>query len=126
MGLNIGSGPARVIATGSVTAFFGHAIQFDVEYLDRSHVVALEFTRDSGVQGVSVRTEWLSGGVKLVLANFDQPDGRGSATPVLLAEVDEELLFFHFRVFRLGQSEDRTVHYSFYVVRKRDVDWTPG
>ena len=126
MGLNIGSGPARVIATGSVTSFFGHPIRFDVTHRERNQVVELEFTRIADIPDVEVRTEWLADGIKLVLVNFDRPDGRGSATPVLLSEVEEELVFFHFRVFRLGRSDDRTVHYTFYAVRKQDVDWTPG
>ncbi|MBW2257322.1 MAG: hypothetical protein JRI25_22375 [Deltaproteobacteria bacterium] len=126
MTYTIGCGPAKVIATGSVTAFFGHPLRFDVAYLDRNHVLLLEFARAPEIQDVAVHTEWLPDGMKLTLVNFDQADGRGSANPVLLSEFEEELLFFHFRVFRLGQSDDRTVHYSFYAVQKQDVDWTPG
>jgi hypothetical protein len=126
MAYSIRSGPAKVIATGSVTGFFGHPIRFAVGYLDRTHVLELEFSSAPEIADVEVQTEWLPDGMKLLLVNFDRPDGRGSANPVLLAEFEEELLFFHFRVFRLGQSNDRTVHYTFYAVRKQDVDWTPG
>ncbi len=58
--------------------------------------------------------------------NFDGPEGRGSADPVLVADVADDLVFLHFRVFRHGRTADRTVHYTFYSVAKSAIGWVPA
>ena len=61
--------------------------------------------------------------LSLRLVNFGGTAGRGSAQPVLLSETPRDLLFFHFRVFRYGRTDDHTVHYTFYRVAKDQVGW---
>lgn len=125
MSLDIRSGPARVIGHGTVTDFFAHGLRLELTWRSATVAVQLAFESDPDREGPDVRTEWPEGGMRFVLINFDQPDGRGSARPALIGEVGDELLFLHFRVFRYGRTDDRTVHYTFYAVDKADVSWTP-
>jgi len=124
MGIAIRSGAATVVASGTVTAFGGQPLTFDLGS-PSSLCVELEFVSDPKTPEPAVVTEAIAEGFRLVLTNFDGTDGRGSARPVLLGEDGEDLLFFHFRVMRFGLTEDRTVFYSFYRVGKEAVGWQP-
>lgn len=126
MALVIRSGPAAVIASGEVTGFGGQAIRFDLREEELTFAVELGFESDPAAPELAVHTEQLPDGLRLRLVNFDAADGRGSAVPVLLGELGDELLFMHFRVFRWGRTDDRTVHYTFYRAGKDDVGWQPG
>lgn len=112
MQLFIRSGPARVLASGSVTAFAAHPLRFDLG----PAAVVLRFTTAPDVEDVAVRAATAEdGAIVLELINFDGADGRGSAVPVPLGEVEGGMLYLHFRVFRFGRTEDRTVTYTFYL-----------
>ena len=80
---------------------------------------------ESGEGDAAVETEYTDSGVRLHCRRFGDELGRGSSQPVLLGELEENLLLFHFRVFRYGKTQDRTVHYSFFRVPKERVDWKP-
>ena len=111
------SGPARVVDTGMVTTFGGFPLVLGIERPALLEV-ELRFTTDPLVADVAVRPIGGGGGARVIweLVNFDGPDGRGSAAPVLVAEHGQSNIFLHFRVFRFGRTEDRTVHYTFYEV----------
>jgi hypothetical protein len=119
----IRSGPAIVLDTGLVTGFGGHPIHFTVTLNQVPFLVALEFHSDGGEIRVETRTE--ADGLVLTCVNFDSAEGRGSSHPVLLGEAGEDLLWMHFKVFRYGRTDDRTVHYTFFRAAKADVGWTP-
>lgn len=120
------SGPATVIGSGMVTAFWGHDLDLSMVYNQAALSVTLGWARDPEIEGVDVRTQWPeTGGIRFELVNFDQPDGRGTAQPVLITEVGDDAIFLHFRVFRFGRTDDRTVHYCFYAVDKSSVGWDP-
>ncbi len=120
----IRSGPADVIDTGMVTTFGGGDLALTVGMPEGSWVVELAFLSDSSTSDVSVGTTELASGIRFECVNFDDADGRGSAVPVLLGELGDDLVFFHFRVFRFGRTEDRTVHYTVYRAKKVDVGWS--
>lgn len=122
MALQIRSGPARVIAAGEITAFGGHPLRFDLDH--HGATIAVELVFEEG-DGAAVVSEPLPDGYRFRLRGFEGADGRGSAVPVLLGELGHELIFFHFRVFRWGRTEDRTAHYTFYAVEQSAVGWTP-
>lgn len=124
MSIAIHSGPARILGSGAATAFMAHPLRFQVGP-PFELTIELRFRTDPSVPDVAVETETDALHVVLHCVNFDQADGRGSAVPVLLGEVDQLLLFLHFRVFRYGRTDDRTVHYTFYAVAKDSVNWTP-
>ena len=131
--LSIWSGPARVLADGAVTTFGAHPLYFELDRGDgalgagASSNVALgiRFLTDSDDPNPRVQSVALEDGFRLDLVNFDGVDGRGSAQPVLLSEWGDDLVFLHFRVFRFGRSEDRTLMYTFYRVAKDAVGWAP-
>lgn len=131
--LSIWSGPARVLADGAVTTFGAHPLYFELELgaedarPEEPVVIALglRFLSDPSDPSPRVASTTLDDGFRLDLVNFDGTDGRGSAQPVLIGEVGEYLLFFHFRVFRFGRSEDRSLMYTFYRVPKTEMDWSP-
>jgi hypothetical protein len=110
------SGPARVVASGTVTTYAGFPLIFGI--VDPRPVeVELRFASDPGVPDVAVRP--LPGeGARITweLVYFDGPDGRGTADPVLLNQAPESSIYLHFRVFRYGRTADRTVHYTFFEV----------
>lgn len=119
------SGPAQVLAHGEVTTFLGHPLTLDLQLDTGVLAVDLAFVSDEATEGLRVDTHETERGLAFTLVNFDQADGRGSARPVLLGELGDDLLFFHFRVFRFGATHDHTVHYTFYRVTKAEVGWTP-
>ena len=124
MPVAIGSGPADVLDAGTATTFGGHDLTLVLVVPEGRWTVELAFLSDPSVPGVAVSSESLDeGGIRFECVNFDGPDGRGSAVPVLLGELGDDLVFFHFRVWLHGRSVDRTVHWSFYRVKKADVGW---
>lgn len=117
------SGPAEILASSTATTFFGNDLRVRVQLGTAGLTVALTFLEDDGEPSVDVREQpW---GLELRLHNFDGTGGKGSASPVPLGELGDDLIFFHFRVFRWGETDDRTVHYTFYRAAKTDVGWQP-
>ncbi|MFT4622322.1 MAG: hypothetical protein ACI8PZ_000978 [Myxococcota bacterium] len=126
MTVAIGSGPADVLDAGMVTTFTGHDLTLLLVLPEGRWTVELAFSSDPAVDDVSVQATPVPDGLRLECVNFDGPDGRGSSLPVLLGELGDDLVFFHFRAFRYGRTPDHTVHYTFYRASKADVGWTPG
>lgn len=126
MSIEIRSGPGRVIASGEATTFGGQPLRFDLTLDECPLAVEMAFRSDPSVSDVAVESARVEALLRFDLVNFDGPDGRGSARPVLLGEIGDALVFLHFRVFRWGRTDDRTVHYTFYRVAKPDVGWTPS
>ena len=126
MTFRVASGPALVLGSGTVTAFFGHPIHLEIPLDEAVYRLHFFFSGDPAVDGPTVQTAEIENGLAIQLVNFDGPEGRGSAVPVLLGELGDDLLFLHFRVFRYGKTEDRTVHYTVYRCRKADVAWQPA
>lgn len=116
MGLSIRSGPATVLAAGTVTAFEGHPIVLAWEDGPLRTVTELRFATDPAVADVAVATEQLGDRLVLHLTNFDGPDGRGTGVPLQVAEHPSGSLFLHFKVFRYGRTRDRSVQYTLYLV----------
>ncbi|MCB9683637.1 MAG: hypothetical protein H6735_01190 [Alphaproteobacteria bacterium] len=121
--MKVESGAARVVASGVVTTFGGNDLSIDLDLGADRVRVELVFTSTGGEP--SVRTEDLPKGYRLCCDNFDDPYGRGSAEPVLLGALGDDLIFLHFRVQLFGRSVDRTVTYTFYRAKKADLGWVP-
>jgi len=126
MPLSVSSGPARVIEHGTVTTFGGQDLEILLDMPEGAWSVRLIFEENPEISGAAVSTEMIDGGMIFECVNFQGADGRGSAVPVLLGELGEDLVFFHFRVFQHGQSDDHSVHYTFFRVHKDAVDWQPS
>lgn len=117
------SGPATVLASGITTTFFGHALALTVARPAGEVRLHLRFRSDTDVADVAIEMRTEPDGLHLDLINFDRPDGRGTADPVLLGEFGGELLFLHLRVFRYGRTRDHTVHHTLFSVPAEAVDW---
>lgn len=117
------SGRAQILASATATTFFGDSLRLRLPVQDSGITVEFQFIDDEGEIRADVHEEeW---GLSLHLYNFGSSPGKGSADPMLLAEMGPDLLFLHFRVFRWGLSQDHTVHYTFYRAAKEDLGWTP-
>jgi hypothetical protein len=124
MTITLKSGPATVLTSGSATCFMGHPLTLQLDDpLDLT--VQFAFRTDPAVEDVAVEVTTEPNAMTLLCTNFDAPDGRGSAQPVLVGELEHRLVFLHFRVFRYGRTEDRTVHFTLYEVEKSAVNWQP-
>jgi hypothetical protein len=126
MTIAIASGAADVVGSGTVTTFGGQSLKLLAVLKEGRILVDLHFSTDPELEDVSIRTEATPDGMALYLVNFEGAEGRGSAVPVLLGELNDDLIFFHFRVFKFGNTVDWTVHYTFYRASKERVGWTPG
>ena len=116
MALQISSGPAEVLANGQVTTFAGNPLTLEWSDELRTLVVHLTFGTDPSVEDVAVDSQTIPNGWHLHCINFDDDQGRGSSIPVLLGGHGDDAYYLHFRVFKWGRTDDRTVHYTFYRV----------
>lgn len=105
------SGPARVLTSGQATTFRGHGLAVELE--DPAFRVVFAFA-DGEEAGVAM--DPFEGGVTLTCVGLDDRPGRGSAEPVAVGQVGATVLWLHFRVFRWGASDDRTVHWTVFAV----------
>lgn len=126
MAVAVRSGPARVLAAGTVTGFAGCPVHLEVSEPDGALAVELVFRTDADVADVAVEPVYHEGGVRLLLTNFDRADGRGSAHPVLVGQLADDLVMLHFRVHRFGRTPDRTVHFTVYRVAAAAVRFEVG
>jgi hypothetical protein len=126
MSVEITSGPARVLSAGTVTSFAGASVSVRVEQPEGALSLVLRFRTDPTVADVAVAAEHGPSGVSLELTNFDRADGRGSAHPVLVGQLDSDLVMAHFRVHRYGRTPDRTVHFTIYRVSAAAVQFDVG
>jgi len=104
------SGPVRVVAAGQVTSFRGHPLVIT----SGRTTLEFRFHDDPSHDGPWARLDDASTPGRTVVhcVNFDTAEGRGSQSPLALPGDPERWL--HFRVFRFGQTVDRTVHYTLY------------
>ncbi|MEZ4318268.1 MAG: hypothetical protein R3F61_12230 [Myxococcota bacterium] len=124
MGITVASGPARIIDGGMVTCFMGNDLTITLtQPVDL--VLEFAFETNDAQPDVAVNVATFENRMRLTCVNFDKDDGRGSAEPVFIGESGPLIVFMHFRVFRFGRTDDRTVHYTLYSVLKDDVGWSP-
>lgn len=107
------SGPATVVSSGEATTFFGHPLLVTV-HLDEGPFV-LEWVFEEGEEA-SVHAEAIPGGRRMRCVGLDDRPGRGTGTPATVAEIGDDALMLHFRAFRWGTTDDRTVHWTLYRV----------
>ena len=113
--LQASSGPARVCASGHVTAFENHPIT--LEFGTQSTPVTIVFRFESTEESDKARFEGtvtFPSRIELVLYNFNNVLGSGTKTPLKLGEWKEDDLYISFYVTKIG--ENRVLHYTLYVV----------
>ena len=121
------SPPAWVLDSGAVTTFGGNPLVLVLELPEDNIAVELRFADDPTAGSAGVRSEETGTGYLLHCVNFEPLMGRGSALPILLGELGDDLVFLHFRAFRYGATPDWTVLFTFYRAHKERIGWTaPG
>jgi hypothetical protein len=115
-----------VVATGIVTTFAGHPLVLTAQLDEDELIVEIAFRTDPDQPGSAVGSAPRPGGWRVECVNFDDASGRGSAEPVLLGAIDDDLVFLHFRAFRYGRTEDHTVQFTLYRVAKEAMGWVPA
>lgn len=115
----IASGPAEVIASGSVTPFEGEPVEITLEGESESLTIVCAFVDDDGDQ--RVETEVVDPAtLRFSFHNFANPLGSGSPSPVEVGTLDGRPLLFHFRVHAI-EGSDPVLGYTFYLKRTADL-----
>lgn len=124
MDISVCSGAARIISDGFATTFLGQDLVFAIDEAEAGFrmQVVLHFTHDDQLDDVALSVEHTDGNLLLTLVNFDSDKGRGSAAPVMLCQVGDQVVFLHFKVFRFGRTDEHSVQYTFFAVPGSEVD----
>jgi len=113
------SGPAQVVSSGDVTTFFGLPLLVTVSLEEGPFVLEWRFAEGDEPEVVG---EPIAGGHRFVCRGLDPTPGKGTAEPVVVADLGADVLLVHFRSTRWGASEDRTVHWTVFRVNKEHLD----
>ncbi len=110
------SGPAQIIASGILISFKGEPISMKLNPVGN---LEFRFADDPRQQAPRMHGELSpSGSLAIHLTNFNNPAGTGNSEPLKIGREDDRTLYLNFRVYRLGGSPDRTLHYTIYSVRE--------
>ncbi len=108
------SGPAEVVASGVLISFKGEPIEIRLNPLS----LEFSFSDDSREPAPRMRGELSSPGkLTVFLTNFNNPIGIGSSEPLKIGREADKTFYLNFRVYKLGDSPDRTLHYTVYSVK---------
>lgn len=116
MGVRVTSGDGSLIASGTITTFFGAPLELTLE--DWGYTVVWCFEDDEG----EVRLDVANSDSRIDLTAYNFLDGRGTARPMALVRREAIGLWLHFRVFRHGNTLDRTVQYSVWAQELTPVE----
>lgn len=123
MSVSLESGPARVVASGQATTFFGAPLRVALD-LDGLGQYGIEFhLREEPSGDLRVDSTIEPSRLVLDLVNFRDVVAKGSGAPVLLGEARGTLYFLHFRVWRVGRTPDATLHFTILAASRADVGW---
>jgi|SRR2546429_1634101 len=110
---SINSGPIKIICSGTFITFDRQPVTITFA---SNLQLTLEFVEDKeNSDKIYGKTETLGENkLKLTLFNMLSPLGGGSLAPVEIGEYENKKLLFSIRQFTLENSEQITVHYTFY------------
>lgn len=117
----IKSGPADVLATGTVIGYYNNPIEFifPSENEDDMRLI-IEFRNDEIREELYSENEVInSHTMKMTLYNFNSPMGSGSRNPIRLGNFNNKVMFGHFRISTVNDDSgenDKMLHYTFYLV----------
>lgn len=108
------SGPADVVASGVLISFKGEPIDIELNPLG----LRFGFSDDPKAPAPRMSAESSAPGrLTIHLTNFNSPIGIGSSEPLRIGREAERTLYLNFRIYKLGGSLDRTLHYTIYSVK---------
>jgi hypothetical protein len=111
----IQAGKYRVVATGSVLTFPKKPLTISI-YSGTSKELSIEFVfkfAEKKEPTIFFNDEPDNNRLKVLLTNFDDPMGGGTAGPEPIASSDDEKLYLHFRV---AGSSDRDLQELTYTI----------
>ena len=111
----IKSGPAEVIASGTVIAFKDNPVEMTLGLAADTFTLVWEFRDDPETPAVRMESE-VKGPNRLgmLLWNQNNPLGSGTLTPVEIGTLRGRPLYLHFRAYSLGEG-DRSIQYTIYL-----------
>lgn len=113
--VEIRSGPADAIASGTVIAFAGNPVEIVFGPPEERLRLILAFHDQQGEAEPRVEANIADQTtLALTLFNFNNPLGAGTAQPMPAGSLNGRRLYIHLRVYELRDS-DKTVHYSIYL-----------
>lgn len=112
--VEIKSGTAEIIASGSVIAFNGNPIE--ISYGPSIERLTLVFAfQDDGQQDTRIdATKPNPNTLHFNLYNFRNPLGSGTSKPVPIGTLAGRKLYLHYRIYDIGNS-DKTIHYTIFL-----------
>jgi hypothetical protein len=114
--MDVASGMSDVIASGSVISFKGAPITVTFGPKDQRLRMTFEFGKTIAGQDLHVEQLVEGAPLRLILTNFGDPLGSGSALPIQLGTLQDRPLLLNFRVYPLRDA-DKTIVFTLYLVR---------
>jgi len=116
--LDIKSGNADIIASGTVMSFEGNPIEIEFgEPKNRLKLINV-FQDEKGkgdlrVEAINIDDNTL----KITFFNFKNPHGSGNTKPLSFGTYEGRRLYINYRIFDLNPNEniDKTLHYTIYL-----------
>ena len=113
--IEIRSGPADVLASGTVIAFDKNPLRFTFGPPEERLTVVLIFRDVEEEEGQKLQAEVVEPStLQLTLTNVGSQLGSGTVKPLLAGSLTGRELLLHLRIYELHDS-DKTVHYTFYL-----------
>lgn len=112
-GVVITSGPAKVVASGSVINFKGNPLRISVQELDFDLV--FEFMDEETSDESRIRITPDRGDARLTLINFKSTLGSGLKEPIHLGTSENRDVYLQLRVYAAGSAPDKLLHYTVYL-----------
>lgn len=110
---NIISGDMTVIGSGTLISFGNDDVVFEFGTENLTLKVILSFENNGGeikLDAKSLSTTDL----RFTLFNAISVLGSGPLVPIGIGELNGKKLFISFRVYTIDDSDQRTIHYTFY------------
>jgi hypothetical protein len=106
------SGDKEIFKKGTVITFDDKGITFKINEI----VVKLLFEKDASIKEPSMKAENSEDAkiLTLRLLNFENPLGTATAKPLQIGTIKGRTLFLNFSVHSIGDTAQKTVHYTFY------------
>lgn len=109
------SGPAEVIASGTVIAFDNQPIEITVTLPDYTFIWLLNFIDEDGKDELRTDNRVIDENtLEMTFYNFKNPLGSGSISPLKIGTYNNKSLFIHYRIYDLNTS-DKTIHYTIFL-----------
>lgn len=113
--IRITSGPAEVIAAGTVIEFSGNPVEINFGPPEERLTIVLDFIDIEDETESAIRAHLSEPYIlELTLLNFKNPVGSGTSKPLPAGTLSGRNLYIHLRVYELLNS-DKTIHYCIYL-----------